>query len=254
MRRFDKEGIQLNLRGKVALITGGTRMGEAISSTLANQGVDVIVTYRNSMESALKIQRSVRSYGRQAWIQKCNVARMADVKKIISFIKKDIGRLDILINLASTFQKTDWNDLDESVWHEQMDNNVKGVYTMVLQASALLKKNGGRVINFSDWVAASGRPNYKSFVPYFAAKAAVLGLTQTQALELAPDVLVNAIAPGPIIPPKGATKKEIADVIKATPLKRWGGPDEIAKAVLFLCQTDFMTGECIRVDGGRHLY
>ena len=113
---------------------------------------------------------------------------------------------------------------------------------------------GARIINFADWLPASGRPGYKGFVPYYASKAAVVALTESLALELAPDVLVNAIAPGPILAPPNLTPAENADVIDATPLHRWGGAEEIAKTVLFLVDSDFITGECIRVDGGRHLY
>jgi len=116
------------------------------------------------------------------------------------------------------------------------------------------KQGGGRIINFSDWISASGRPRYKEYLPYYVSKTGILGLTQGLALELAPDILVNAIAPGPILAPPDITPEEDEEVQKATPLKRWGGSIEIAKVVLFLIETDFVTGECIRVDGGRHLY
>ena len=113
---------------------------------------------------------------------------------------------------------------------------------------------GGRIVNFSDWVAASGRPRYEGFVPYYVAKAGVKALTEALALELAADqILVNAVAPGPIVAPPGTSADEIAAVEQATPLGRWGGEAEIARAVVFLCQTDFVTGETVRVDGGRHL-
>ena len=113
---------------------------------------------------------------------------------------------------------------------------------------------GGQIINISDWTAASGRPRYKGFLPYYVAKRAVMGLTEGLALELAADdIAVNAIAPGPIIPPESLTQSEIEEVERATPLGRWGGGGEIASAVVGLLQTDFVTGETIRVDGGRHL-
>jgi NAD(P)-dependent dehydrogenase (short-subunit alcohol dehydrogenase family) len=114
--------------------------------------------------------------------------------------------------------------------------------------------DGARIINFADWLPSSGRPRYRGFVPYYASKAAVVALTESLALELAPEILVNAIAPGPILEPPGLTPEERMEVIDATPLRRWGGAAEIAKAVLFLVDSDFVTGECIRVDGGRHLY
>ena len=106
----------------------------------------------------------------------------------------------------------------------------------------------------ADWTSASGRPRYKGFSPYYVSKAAIQAVVEAMALELAPTILVNAIAPGPMLPPKGMTRRGYRSVIQATPLGRWGGADEVAKAVRFLCQTDFMTGETIRVDGGRHLF
>jgi NAD(P)-dependent dehydrogenase (short-subunit alcohol dehydrogenase family) len=113
---------------------------------------------------------------------------------------------------------------------------------------------GGRIINFSDWLAKSGRPRYRGFLPYYVAKAGVIGLTEALALELATDnILVNAIAPGPVIEPPGMTDEESRAVEQATPLGRWGGEIEIAKAVIALIESDFMTGETVRVDGGRHL-
>jgi NAD(P)-dependent dehydrogenase (short-subunit alcohol dehydrogenase family) len=113
---------------------------------------------------------------------------------------------------------------------------------------------GGRIINFSDWIAASGRPRYKSYLAYYVAKRGVIGLTEALALELAGDqILVNAIAPGPILAPEGTADEESKSVEAATPLGRWGGELEIAAAVRFLLESGFVTGETIRVDGGRHV-
>jgi NAD(P)-dependent dehydrogenase (short-subunit alcohol dehydrogenase family) len=113
---------------------------------------------------------------------------------------------------------------------------------------------GGRIINISDWVAASGRPRYTDYLPYYVAKAGVISLSEALALEFAPDhILVNTIAPGPILPPSDMTAAGVAAAERATPLGRWGGAAEIATAVLAVIDSDFMTGETIRVDGGRHL-
>ncbi len=115
-------------------------------------------------------------------------------------------------------------------------------------------QGGGRIINFSDWIARSGRPRYPGYLPYYVAKTAVIGLTEALALELAADnILVNAIAPGPILAPPATSDEELRAVEQATPLGRWGGEEEIAKTVLALIESDFITGETIRVDGGRHI-
>jgi NAD(P)-dependent dehydrogenase (short-subunit alcohol dehydrogenase family) len=116
------------------------------------------------------------------------------------------------------------------------------------------RAQGGRIVAFSDWVAASRRPRYQGYLPYYVAKAGVMALVEALALELAPDqILVNAVAPGPIVPPEGTSAEERTAVERATPLGRWGGEAELAKAVLALVETDFITGETVRVDGGRHV-
>ena len=136
-----------------------------------------------------------------------------------------------------------------------MEVDVKGAYVCALAAVPHLRAaGGGHIINFLDWVADSGRPRYPGFLPYYIAKKTVIGLTEALALELARDqIRVNAIAPGPVQPPEAMGAAEIDDDAKVMPLGRWGGNDEIAKVVMALLESDFMTGETIRVDGGRHL-
>jgi NAD(P)-dependent dehydrogenase (short-subunit alcohol dehydrogenase family) len=118
-----------------------------------------------------------------------------------------------------------------------------------------MRRHGaGRIVNFADWLAPSGRPRYPGYLSYYVAKAGIVALTEALALELAADqILVNAVAPGPILPPPDMTGEEIEKVARATPVGRWGGEGEIAKAVLALVDADFITGETIRVDGGRHV-
>ena len=133
--------------------------------------------------------------------------------------------------------------------------DLNGTFFSSLAAVPVMRRTGGgRIINFADWVVASGRPRYPGFVAYYVAKAGVKALTEALALELASDqILVNAIAPGPILAPPGTSDEELEAVIHATPLGRWGGSEEIVKAVMSLIASDFITGETIRVDGGRHL-
>jgi NAD(P)-dependent dehydrogenase (short-subunit alcohol dehydrogenase family) len=166
-----------------------------------------------------------------------------------------LGRIDILVNMASIYSSKPFLETSEADWDENMNINLKSAYLCTKATlPAMLAQGGGRIVNFADWIAASGRPRYKGFVEYYVSKVGVIGLTESLALELAPyNILVNAIAPGPILAPPGMTPEEDAEVKKATPLGRWGGEDEIAKAVISLVETDFITGECIRVDGGRHV-
>ena len=136
-----------------------------------------------------------------------------------------------------------------------MDVDLRAAFLCAHAAEPHMRaQGGGRIITFSDWLARSGRPRYLGYVPYYVAKAGAIALTEALALELAADdILVNAIAPGPILAPPGTSDGELETVEKATPLGRWGGEIEIAKAVLGLLDSDFITGETVRVDGGRHL-
>jgi NAD(P)-dependent dehydrogenase (short-subunit alcohol dehydrogenase family) len=143
----------------------------------------------------------------------------------------------------------------EADWSQMMDANARSVFLLSTSVAPIMKQSrGGRIINFADWLPVSGRPRYRGFVPYYSSKATVVALTEGLALELAPEILVDAIAPGPILAPPDSMPEENMEVIKATPLQRWGGAAEIAKTVIFLIDSDFVTGECIRVDSGRHLY
>jgi NAD(P)-dependent dehydrogenase (short-subunit alcohol dehydrogenase family) len=140
-------------------------------------------------------------------------------------------------------------------WDASLNVDLRAAFLCAHAAAPYMRaQGGGRIVNFSDWIARSGRPRYPGFLPYYVAKAGVIALTEALALELAPDqILVNAIAPGPILAPPTTTDAESKAVEDATPLGRWGGEIEIAKGVLALLDSDFMTGETIRIDGGRHV-
>ena len=239
-------------RGKVALITGGARIGQVVARALSSRGCSLALTYRGSRDAAEATASEARAAGVKAAVLRADVTDESQVRTAVGETAKSLGRLDILINMASVYVKTP--NPTSSDWSAALDSNAKSAFLFSINAAPIMRKNGGgRIVNFSDWLPASGRPHYKDYTPYFTSKAAVGALTQSLAVEFAPDILVNAIAPGPILAPPDLTPEENQQVIEATPLARWGGADEIAKAVLFLIDTDFITGECIRVDGGRHL-
>lgn len=241
--------------GKVALITGGARIGRRVAERLAGKGCGILVTYRASRAAAEETVLSAEREGVRAAAIQADLTAEADILALLQEAERRFGRLDILINMASLYKKVPLEQLDLAAWQANLSVDLQNAYLLSLRAAPLMRKQGaGRIINFSDWLAASGRPRYKEYLPYYVAKSGMLGLTEGLALELAPDILVNAIAPGPILPPPDLTDEEDREVKKATPLRRWGGAEEIAKAVLFLIETDFITGESIRVDGGRHLY
>ena len=170
-------------------------------------------------------------------------------------IDRTFGGLDVVVNMASLYHDIPFDRLTTEDWDKQLSVDLRATFLVSRAAVPLMRKRGeGRIINFSDWLAASGRPRYKGYLAYYVAKAGVKALTEALALEVAADsILVNAIAPGPILAPPGTSAEESAKVEKATPLGRWGGPEAIVQAVLSLIESDFITGETIRVDGGRHL-
>jgi NAD(P)-dependent dehydrogenase (short-subunit alcohol dehydrogenase family) len=157
--------------------------------------------------------------------------------------------------MASTYVKHPFNLLSVDDWDRALNVDLRGSF-LVAQAAVphMRARGGGRIVNVSDWTAASGRPRYQGFLPYYIAKAGVIALTEALALELASDkILVNAVAPGPILAPPDMTADDRRAVEQATPLGRWGGPEALVAAILSVIETDFVTGETIRVDGGRHL-
>jgi len=166
-----------------------------------------------------------------------------------------LGRLDILINMASVYAKHPFEAISAADWDAVLNVDLRAAFLCARAAVPHMRtQGGGRIVNFSDWIARSGRPRYEGFVPYYVAKTGVIGLTEALALELARDnILVNAIAPGPILAPPESSEDELKAVEQATPLGRWGGEIEIAKGVLALLDSDFITGETVRVDGGRHV-
>ena len=242
-------------RGKGVLITGGARIGQAVAFALANRGANVAMTYLKSKKSAEETAEWARDLGVRGLAVRADLTRETDIDHAVRKVSKAFGGLDILVNMTSIYEKTSVKNLNARIWRKNMEASLESAYLLSLKCAPLMKRRGeGRIIHFSDWVAASGRPRYKHYIPYYVSKAGLIGLTEALALELAPEILVNAIAPGPILAPPDLTPSENRAVRQATPLGRWGGPEEIAKAVLFLIETDFITGECIRVDGGRHLY
>lgn len=245
----------MELADRVALITGGKRIGAVVATELARGGAHVALVYRGSRGEAEETAEAVRALGRRSVVLQADLQQPDACDRVVDDTVAALGRLDVLVNMASMYRATPFEDLTVADWDAQLAVDLRAAWLCAKASVPHMRRlRGGRIVNFSDWVARSGRPRYAGYLPYYVAKAGVVALTEALALELASDqILVNAIAPGPIVAPEGTTDEEFATIERATPLGRWGGEIEIAKVVLALVESDFVTGETIRVDGGRHV-
>ena len=241
----------MTLEDRVVLVTGGARrLGRTIALTLARQRARLAISYRTAGQEARALVEELERAGGEALAVRADVARAADIRRLMDRIGKRFGRLDVLVNCAANFDRTPFASLSESAWDHALDTNLKGPFLCALYASRLMRRHGGgKIINLADW--AGVRP-YRDYLPYCVSKAGVIGLTKALAKELAPHIQVNAIAPGPILPPPGMGASARSRVAARVPLKRWGSPQDIANTVQFLIEgTDFMTGSVVFVDGGQ---
>lgn len=243
----------MRLRGAVALVTGGAkRVGRAVALALAERGASVAITYRTSAAEARGVVRQLRARGGRALAVCVAQEDVAQIRRGVREVERALGRIDILVNSASNFYATPLAGTTVEQWDDLVDVNLRGPFFFAQAVAAgMRRRRRGRIINIADAAVFNPWPNY---LPYCVAKAGLVALTRGLAKALAPHVLVNAIAPGPILPPPGLSRAQQRRALATTLLKRWGGPGEIARAVLYLTEgTEFVTGQILIVDGGRSL-
>ena len=240
-----------SLAGKVALVTGAAkRIGRSVALRLASEGANVIVNYRNSKGDADQVVAEIAAMGRRAVAIQADVAKRADVTAMFAAVEKDFGRLDILINNAGMFFSAKFEELTEEQWDRILDTNLKSQFLCSQAAAPMLRRSGhGRIINFA---SLGGLLAWPAYTHYCVSKAGVIMLTRCLARALAPEITVNAIAPGTISFP-GDAPEIAADYVQRTPLHRTGTAKDIDDAIMFLAQSEFVTGQVIVVDGGRTL-
>ena len=242
---------ELPLSGKVALVTGaGKRIGRSVALRLAAEGADVIVNYRSSKAEADEVASKITAMGRRAMGVQADVARRPEVLALFATVEREFGRLDILVNNAGMFFPAKFEELTEEQWDTILDANLKSQVLCSQAAAPMLRQSGhGRIVNFA---SLGGLLAWPAYTHYCVSKAGAIMLTRCLARALAPEITVNAVAPGTISFPGDAP--EIAeDFIRRAPLHRTGGPGDIADAVMFLANSPFITGQVIVVDGGRTL-
>ena len=239
-------------KGKTALVTGGAhRVGRAISLALAQAGANLIINYRASATAAEATAAEARAFGVEALALQADVADHAQVEAMVRTAVEHFGGVDILVNNASRFEKTPFPTSDLGAWHRVTRVLIDGAFYCANNVAPLMLKRGeGAIVNIVDLSAWEAWPD---FTAHSVGKTALLALTRQLALELAPAVRVNAVAPGPVLPPPHYTPEQVERSARRTLLGRWGTPEDVAEAVLFLIQADYITGEVIVVDGGQRL-
>jgi pteridine reductase len=241
---------ELSLGGLVALVTGSAkRLGRAVALRLAQEGANVVIHYRSSATEAQSVAAEIEKLGRRPVAIGADLNVISEIRRLFDQTAKHFGRLDILVNSAANFLPASIISTTEGIWDAALNSNLKAPFFCAQAAAPLLKRTKGTIINFADTGGLLGWPGY---IPHSVSKAGVVMLTKVLAKALAPDVRVNAIAPGTITMPGDPPEWE-SDFIKLAPLRRSGTPGDITDAVLFLVQSKFITGQILVVDGGRTL-
>ena len=235
---------------RVALVTGaGKRLGRAVALRLAEDGCDVVIHYRSSEAEARAVVSEIEKLGRSAVAIAADLNIVSEIKALFEQTREQFGRLDVLVNCAATFIGSAFAATTEKEWDASLDSNLKAPFFCSQAAAPMLREARGVIVNFADVGGILGWPG---FIPHSISKAGVIMLTRSLAKELAPEVRVNAIAPGTITMPGDPPEWE-RDFIQRAPLRRSGTPADITDAVLFLVNAKFVTGQTLVVDGGRAL-
>jgi pteridine reductase len=239
----------MDIAGRTALVTGGARrVGRAMALALAEAGADVVINYNASGEDARTAVREIEALGRRAIAVQADIASSGDIERLVRATETTFGRLDIVVNSASLFERTPIHGIAEADWDRVLGVNLKGPFLLSQAAAPLLARDGGgAIVNIIDLSALQPWP---SFAHHAVSKAGLLHLTRILARAFAPDIRVNAIAPGTVLPPEGAEGEEGSE---RRVIARPGEPADVTAALLYLVRSDFVTGENLVVDGGRML-
>lgn len=237
------------MQNKVALITGGAhRLGGALSLGLAQAGADVVINYWSSESAAQHMVERITGLGRRSLALRADVGQIDQAQALVTQTLAAFGRLDILVHAASPFVAAPFGQIDEIVWDRALDVTLKGGFFLAQAAAPALRSTRGSIVFISD--VAARRP-FPSFIPHSVAKAGLETLTLALAKALAPEVRVNAIAPGVVAPPDTWTPDRLAQSAARTLVEHIGTPDDIVQTLLFLLTNAYITGQVITVDGGR---
>jgi NAD(P)-dependent dehydrogenase (short-subunit alcohol dehydrogenase family) len=242
----------VEIKGKVAVVTGAARrVGRVIALSLAEKGAHVAFTYHTSKDHALDLREAIQSCGVEALALPMDVSQPDQARAVMQQVVDHFSRLDLLVNNASTWLGSPFLEITAEQWNSELAINLSGpFFCSQAAASHMLRQQSGVIINITDLSAFQTWPR---FAHHSAAKAGLVALTKVMAAELAPNVRVNAIAPGTVLLPENATEAKRQWAIDRSLLKRVGTPQDVARTVNFLVEMDFVTGAVYFVDGGRAL-
>jgi len=239
----------VELAGRGALVTGaGRRLGRAIALGLARAGCDVAVHYHGSAEGAVETVEAIHALGRRAEPIPADLADAAAARGLADLAAGRLGRLDVLINSAAVMVRQEVADVTPDSWDATLDLNLRAPFFVAQGAIPHLRRAHGKIVNLADEAAFEVWPTY---LPHCISKAGVVMLTQGLARALAPEITVNAVAPGAVLLPEDWDEATRAHFAETTPLRRLGDPEDVVRAVRFLLESDYVTGTVVVVDGGR---
>lgn len=243
----------MELHGRTALVTGAARrVGRAIALAVAGRGADVVIHYNSSIAEARETVELIERLGRRASAIQSDLAEPDQVERLADCAVKAFGKIDVLVNSAAIFRRTPLEQLTVQDWDEFLRVNLTGPFFLARRLGLLMRqRKAGKIINVAD---IAGVTPWADFLPYSVSKGMVMTMTQGLAKALAPEVQVNAVVPGTVLPAEEYGERERESIIRRTPLKRIGDPADIAQTVLFLVEgSDFITGQVVVVDGGRSI-
>lgn len=239
------------LGGRVALVTGaGRRVGRALAVALGARGMHVLVHYNASSDGADETARLVTRAGGSAEVFHADLAVVAEAERMVDQLVATRGALDVLVNSAALMLRTPVGETSVTDWDAMFALNVRAAYFLSQRAAPALRASRGSIINIADLAAFETWPAY---VPHGMTKAAVVQMTRALARVLAPEIRVNAIAPGVVLLPEGWSEADAEHLRGTTPLRRLGAPEDVVGAMLYLLDAGYVTGEVLTVDGGRHV-
>lgn len=241
----------MELEGRVALVTGaGTRIGRVIALALGKAGMSVGVHYSGSEKGARQTADEIIAAGSDARTLPGDLIDPATAPRLVEHTNKIFGSLDVVVNSAAVMLRTPVGEVLVEDWDAMFALNLRAPFFLCQAAARVMGEKGGAIVNIADLAAFE---TWRGYIPHSITKAGVVQMTRGLAHALAPKIRVNAIAPGPVLLPDGWTQEQADKLISTTPLGRLGSPEDVANATLYLLSADYVTGETIIVDGGRHI-